>query len=157
MKSLLPILALLVSTSTFAAPWTLVPIAGKDATVGYIYHTDATGTRTDGKPVKEFTSLRFICSLKGGDPVISVFWNGASNYGSQMMVHVQSAKQNESLMWDTDNNLVYRTVQESGSIIQILKNNKLVKFQWAVGNTQYITSFNSDGLDLTDFDAKCKH
>ncbi len=77
MKKLFLLFALAISTmSAHAADnWKLSDILG----TGYIYYTAATATIDSTVRSKVYSRLEFICSLKGGEPMVAIFLDKGIN------------------------------------------------------------------------------
>lgn len=152
MKNLLISSLFLISLVANAA-WKITPVQSKEQAVGYIYSIDAEGTP------KSFTSLRFICSTKGGEPIIALLW--AKGINTEQNVSVDITIDNKitytGTSWKRDEMLLYRTISESTDLITSMKNSHNIKFQWkGLHSEKYTTGFIVTGFDLIDFNTKCK-
>jgi hypothetical protein len=160
MKKLLA--AILISGTVIvanSATWVLSEVKDSNMQpVGYIYHTSAIGTRAGTKPEKVITGLRFICSLKGGTPIIGLFIdNGIHIENSISIVSSIDDSQDKSLSWVVDGNLLYRYVYDSPVLISSIKTGKIIKFRWYANDvTKFTTAFSIAGSDFTEFNSKCK-
>jgi len=159
MNILLALVIALSCTTTFAADnWKLTAVLGNDKPVGYVYHTSSMGTQTN--PVnKSYSGLRLICSLKGGEPVVALYWNNGMNIREEILVTVIADNKAtvHPTLWGSEGDLLFRNVAESKELLALIKTSKVVKFQWMAGAaSQYTTAFNVAGINLSDFNAKCK-
>ena len=168
MKALFAALALSVSATAFAQAvpdptWTLSPVTGgKDkVVVGYIYHTAAIGTMDSPKVQKAVTGLRLVCSMKGGMPVIAIYWNGSNFNGPEYITTEIDGKMFGTApeQWQQEYNLTYRNIEESSALMAAIRTGKNIKFSWmgkdAVRRT---TMFSLSGYQtkLADFGTACK-
>jgi hypothetical protein len=152
MKKLLALIILTVC-SLAHAEWRLAAVYGKEVPVGYIYYTSAVGTA--GKEKLE-TRLQFICSLRGGEPIVSIFWEKTIDTNGEVVVSF--VPDNAPLMitsWTNDGELVYKPTASSPKVINAVKTARIVKFQMQGNNITYSTAFNVTGVDFTEFNAKC--
>lgn len=152
MKNLVIIILFLISSVANSA-WKITPVQSKEQVVGYIYSVDAEGTP------KSFTSLRFICSTKGGEPIIALLW--AKGINTEQDVSVDITIDNKVVytgtLWKRDEMLLYRTISESSDLISSMKNSRSIKFKWqGLSSEKYTVGFIVIGFDLIDFNAKCK-
>lgn len=159
MKKILTFILFFIANIAIAAPnWKLATVTGKDLPVGYIYYTDAMGILSGPTQKKSFTSLRFICSLKGGDPILGIVWDGGIYSNSDLLVSVSTDATNiQPTFWINETDIIYKPMIEIGDIIKLFKTSKYIKFQWVSSDTTvYTTTFNVSGFDLTNFNTKCK-
>ena len=157
MKNLLLAVILVFSNSVYA--WKLTPVMSKDQPVGYIYSSDAEGTQISNTKKTSFTSIRFICSLKGGEPIIALLWAKGLNSLPETTINVFSDNKliMQDSLWFRDETLLYKNINDSPDIITVVKNSRTVKFQFkGIDSETFITGFNTAGFDLTDFNTKCK-
>ncbi len=156
MKKLLTLLTLSYCMTTNAsAAWTLAAIPNKEQPVGYIYYRNAIGTHGN---TKSFTSLRFICSLKGGEPIVGLFWDNLNTSNDTLITtYANNTIITQPVFWVNEGNLLFKNMSDAGDLIGAIKAGKIVKFQWTANDTtQYVTAFNTSGADFTDFNTKCK-
>lgn len=149
------LLALIVITfcSIAHAEWRLATVYGKDSPVGYIYYTSAVGTT---EKEKLSTRLQFICSLKGGEPIVSVYWekNIESN-GEVVVSFVADNSVPVVTSWTNDGELLFKPLAAAPKLINAVKTSKIIKFRAQGTNTGYTTAFNVSGADFTEFNTKC--
>ena len=160
MQLILTILLIFLSTTCVAGQsnWKMSPIQGKDQLAGYIYHTSAVGRQSDVTK-KIFTSLRLICSLKGGAPIVALYWNAGMYASEDVIVSITAdgKEVGQPTHWVNDNGLLYRNISELPELMEVLGTGKIIKFQWISNDTiQYMTAFSVSGIDLADFNTKCK-
>ncbi len=160
MRIILTTLLIFLSTTCFAVQpnWRMSPVQGKDQLAGYIYHTSAVGRQSDVTK-KIFTSLRLICSLKGGAPIVALYWNSGLYTNEDVIVSItaEGKEVGQPATWTNDNGLLYRNIADSSELMEALGTGKIIKFQWVTNDTtQYMTAFSVSGIDLADFNTKCK-
>ena len=157
--NILPLLLIAFScvTAHAADNWKLSSVLANDKPVGYIYHTSSMGTQTN-PPSKSYSGLRLICSLKGGEPAVALYWKNGMNLREDTRVTVTADNRAATpTTWGSDSDLLFRNISESRDLLTLIKTSKTIKFQWMVGpSSQYTTAFNVSGIDLSDFNAKCK-
>lgn len=157
-KLLVAILIFLTPIIANSATWVLSEVKDNNMLpVGYIYHTSAIGTRTGAKHEKVITSLRFICSLKGGQPIIGLFIdNGIHAENNVSIISSVDDSQDKSLSWVVDGNLLYRYAYDSPVLISSIKLGEIIKFRWYANDvTKFTTAFSIADADFTEFNSKC--
>jgi hypothetical protein len=146
-------LILVAFCSLVHAEWHLAAVYGKDIPVGYIYYTSAVGT-TDKE--KLATRLQFICSLKGGDPIVSIFWEKNIEANGEVVVSFVTDNSVPVITsWTNDGELLYKPLSSAPKVINSVKTGRIIKFRAQGTNTSYTTAFNVSGVDFTEFNAKC--
>lgn len=157
--NILPLLFIAFScvTANAAENWKLTSVLANNKPVGYVYHTSSLGTQTN-PPSKSYSGLRFICSLKGGEPVVALYWNSGMILREDVQVTVTADNRPiNPATWGSDGDLLFRNISESHELLALIKTSKIVKFQWTTGlASQYTTAFNVAGIDLSGFNTKCK-
>lgn len=143
--------------------WNLFPVNVNNQPVGYIYQTYSVGTVYKISKEKNVTALRFICTLKGSSlPLIGIFWNGSKNENSNLPIEISI---NESIVilknqdWVQDGFLVFRTVDESRELIELMKTGRSISFTWKnKDGIKKHTIFSLDNFTslLSDFNTICK-
>jgi hypothetical protein len=152
MKKLLTLL-LLALCSIAHAEWHLATVYGKDSPAGYIYYTSAVGT-TDNEKLS--TRLQFICSLKGGVPIVSIYWDKNIEANGEVVVSfVTDSSATTITSWTNDGELLYKPLASAPKVINAVKTGKIIKFRAQGTSTSYTTAFNVTGVDFTEFNAKC--
>jgi hypothetical protein len=152
MKKLLSLL-MLVFCSVVHADWRMVTIYSKYIPAGYIYYTSAIGS-VDKEKVN--TRLQFICSLKGGDPIVSVFWEKNIEAGSEVTLSVATDNSIPiNYTWAVDGELILSPLLSSHKLINTIKSGKIVKFKMQGTKVAYLTAFNVSGVDFTEFNTMC--
>jgi len=166
MKKLLFALILVVSSSAAMAgfnSWELTEVRDTNhVPVGYVYSINSTGTASFGdKTTKSITSLRLICSLKGGNPIFAIYWNkriGPNTLVPTVTVDGTQPVLDEPTVWVRDGGkLVYRDLYKSQNLLKAAKTGKELSFEIRDDmSVFYKTTFLLSGFDYTDFNTKCK-
>lgn len=143
--------------------WNLFPVYINDQSVGYIYQTYSVGTVYKTPKEKNVTALRFICTLKGSSPpLIAIFWSGSKNENLNLPIEIsinESAVILKNQDWVQDGLVVFRTVDESRELIELMKTGRSISFTWK--NKDGIKKHTIFALDnftslLSDFGTICK-
>lgn len=154
MRKLFGILIALITTSAYSttAEWNISEVTRYDnKVVGYIYHSSAVGTRIGTTTERSVTGLRLVCSAKEyiDSPIVVLFWNGMfGNKPKSVEVKVDGKSINADYTWQQENQILYRQVGESTTLIEGLKEGRSITFRWAdEDNRKMATTF-----DLSTFD-----
>lgn len=155
MKNLIAIV-LITFSCIVNAKWDMSSVYGKDQPLGYIYHTSSVGTQGNSQTQKVLTSLRFVCSAKTNDVILTIVWSGINlNESVFVRTTIDNRLVNES-EWAGDEVLIYKNISDVDDIIRQMKMGKTIKFVWVYKSVSYVTAFQLAGLDLGDFNSKCK-
>jgi len=155
---------------TYASTWNVVEVKNteKTATVGYIYHTSAIGTKFGLNKEKVATDFRFVCSAKeflagpSTAPIMAIFWDGGPHGTTFQQVEVKiDGKEIQMTQppWIQEGTLLYRKLSDSKSFIQSLRTGKLVSFSWVgTDNIRRTTMFDLQDftLNFNSFSANCE-
>ena len=154
MKYLLLLAICFASGMAQASGWIMTTIHNKNTPVGIIYYINAIGTHGASKSL---TSLRLICSLTNNEQIIGVYWDKLQGREDIVVsTYVDNKLIGIPIVWDNDISLLFKPTTEVNNIMEALSSGRLIKFQWNTDSTQFTTAFNLTGVDLANFNAKCR-
>ncbi|HEY6436322.1 MAG TPA: hypothetical protein VIY47_07005 [Ignavibacteriaceae bacterium] len=154
-----------VSTISYSQEdWRLREVIDKSkGIVGYVYYTNAKGTKSGDQKEKVITGLRLVCSTinsSADDPIIAVFWNGGPGGATFQQVEVKvDGRSAEVGQWTQDGTFLYRKLLESRPLIQSLRTGQVISLSWAgTDNVRRTTIFGlrNFNTNLSNFLDQCK-
>lgn len=137
-----------------AHAWQLVSITHAETgqELGLIYHVYATGTVTKGKEITKVTGgLRLVCSsVTKESPLLVIYWQDMQGSGVHQVV-LRNGSREETSAWTQDDNVLYRKISDSKTIMNIISTSSIVQFEWKNEDTVYLITF-----DMKDFNRQIK-
>ena len=161
----------IMSVGAYATDWKIIEVKNTDKTAiaGYIYYTEAVGTKFGLNKEKVTTGFRFVCSSKeyrvveNTEPIIAIFWEGSPHGTTFQQVEVKidgkEIQMPQPQRWTQEGPLLYRKISESKSFIQAMRSGKYVSFSWmgtdayrrtTIFDLQYFTMY------FSEFMTKCE-
>lgn len=168
MKSFLFAMMLSLCGAAYGADWMLTTVMMGDIIIGHVYHTSAIGTQTEfstGNTKEKVTAgLRIVCpsknhsSIKNNNPIIAILWSGFPVQGTPHSVEIKVDNNKPfTEKWMQYNQVIYKFLDESLSLINEMKTGGKISFSWADAHTRRSVIFDIQDFDsrLTDFNAVC--